>query len=290
MFVNESDAVVAQTPSYVNRRRNSSGQAYAWLALAVVVHAAAIALSGMGRVHLADTSVVTAEVDLIPWGSTAMQDNDVNVEAAVSRQATQASATDAAQVASTSPAEEVAHPFDDSRALPAEEKPVEVATPRKLESPPVKPKPIPVRTKREVIDKSVKPSAPQDSAIDVNKPSGSTNGPMTNSNGLNTQSQSAASAPTTGDDRGPKPLKNGKPPYPHAALRAKQEGIVVMNLDIGSDGLVNRAELARTSGVQALDQSALTTAMTWIFTPAIRGGKPVSERVQIGVKFDLKSQ
>jgi len=64
---------------------------------------------------------------------------------------------------------------------------------------------------------------------------------------------------------------------------------VFLNIDIGADGIVNRAELASSSGFELLDQSALDTAVKWVFSPAVKDGKPVAERVRIGVKFDLKN-
>src|SRR5262249_44719750 len=68
---------------------------------------------------------------------------------------------------------------------------------------------------------------------------------------------------------------NLPPPYPPDALAARLEGRVLLRVAIDAAGRVTDVRVHESSGVESLDQSALTTVRGWLFTPARRGGVPV---------------
>ena len=67
-------------------------------------------------------------------------------------------------------------------------------------------------------------------------------------------------------------LQNPKPPYPALSRRLNEQGKTTVRVLIGIDGLPQRAEIAKSSGFDRLDQAAITTIMGWRYVPGKRGG------------------
>ena len=67
-------------------------------------------------------------------------------------------------------------------------------------------------------------------------------------------------------------LQNPKPPYPALSRRLNEQGKTTVRVMIGADGLPQRAEIAKSSGFDRLDQAALATVMRWRYVPGKRGG------------------
>lgn len=82
--------------------------------------------------------------------------------------------------------------------------------------------------------------------------------------------------------------RNPKPPYPRTARRRGYEGIVVLKVEILSDGRVGEVRTKRSSGHPVLDRSALKTVKKWKFIPAKRGEKPIRVWAEIPIKFQLE--
>lgn len=78
------------------------------------------------------------------------------------------------------------------------------------------------------------------------------------------------------------------PPYPMIARRKAQQGQVIVRLTVLPSGLVEKAELVKSSGVAALDRAALDTLRLWRLQPALRAGEPVVSRIEIPIKFVLE--
>lgn len=108
----------------------------------------------------------------------------------------------------------------------------------------------------------------------------------------------ATRAPATGQnrerarpvvaDRAPRPLAgNPMPTYPREALRAGNEGSVVVAIAVDSTGVPTDVRVVERSGTRdrSLDRAAVNAARQWRFEPAIRDGKPAAATVQLPVDF-----
>jgi protein TonB len=81
---------------------------------------------------------------------------------------------------------------------------------------------------------------------------------------------------------------NPPPTYPAAARRRQQQGTVTVRVLVGADGSVERAEVAESSGFDALDDAALETVRSrWRFVPARRDGLAVESWVLVPIRFAL---
>ncbi len=82
-------------------------------------------------------------------------------------------------------------------------------------------------------------------------------------------------------------LSNPRPDYPEVARQQHQEGVVLVSVEVGTDGRASDVTLARSSGFPLLDTVALQAVRRWRFEPAQVGGLPVSSRVDVPVRFSL---
>ena len=84
-------------------------------------------------------------------------------------------------------------------------------------------------------------------------------------------------------------LKSVDPKYTTEAMRARIQGIVTLEVEVGADGLVKNVKvlksLDRSTG---LDDQAMKTAREWRFRPATYQGKPVPYIVIIEMTFNLR--
>jgi TonB family protein len=84
---------------------------------------------------------------------------------------------------------------------------------------------------------------------------------------------------------------NPKPPYPLEALEEGREGVVTLWATIAADGSVSAVRVYQSSGVPALDASALETVQQkWRFTPARRGNTPVAQDVILPIRFSIRGR
>ncbi len=86
----------------------------------------------------------------------------------------------------------------------------------------------------------------------------------------------------------PTALSAIRPHYPYAARTRGQEGSVTVHLRVTPGGEVDFAEVARSSGVAVLDQSAMAAARKATFKPAERDGRPVSAEMDLQFVFRLE--
>ena len=86
-------------------------------------------------------------------------------------------------------------------------------------------------------------------------------------------------------DQPPRLLKQTRPIYPQEAFIKKIEGIVMLEIVIGIDGKVGRAKVLRS--IPQLDSAAIQTVRQWVFSPAIKGGRPVSTIANAPVSFRI---
>jgi protein TonB len=89
-----------------------------------------------------------------------------------------------------------------------------------------------------------------------------------------------------GDIKEPKKIKDVKPVYPEAAKAAGVQGIVIIEVVIGTDGSVNEAKVLRP--VPELDRAAIDAVMQWKYTPTLLNGEPVKVIMTVTVTFTLQ--
>ena len=88
----------------------------------------------------------------------------------------------------------------------------------------------------------------------------------------------------------PRYLSNPTPAYPIPSRRRREEGIVLLNVQVEADGTPAAVSLNRSCGHPLLDRAALDAVRRWTFEPARAAGLPVSSLVVIPVRFSLSEQ
>lgn len=87
---------------------------------------------------------------------------------------------------------------------------------------------------------------------------------------------SSASAAVTPPRSDAAHLNNPKPVYPAVSRRLKEEGTVVLEVFIQSDGSVGDLRVKRSSGFARLDEAALAAVRRWKYLPARRGSEALA--------------
>lgn len=82
-------------------------------------------------------------------------------------------------------------------------------------------------------------------------------------------------------------LQNPPPVYPRLSQRLKEQGEVLLRVQVGMDGQPLEISLQQSSGHARLDQAAQKAVTQWRFEPAQRNGKPVVAWVVVPFEFAL---
>jgi protein TonB len=85
----------------------------------------------------------------------------------------------------------------------------------------------------------------------------------------------------------PRILHRTEPLYPETARRAKRQGVVVLEAEIGRDGLLRSARAVNPPLGFGLEDAALDALRSWRFTPARLNGEPVAVLYRLQVRFQL---
>ncbi len=80
---------------------------------------------------------------------------------------------------------------------------------------------------------------------------------------------------------------NPKPDYPPEAKRLRQQGVVLLKVEVGADGRAGGVSLERSSGFPLLDQAAIQAVKRWTFEPATVAGLPAASAVDVPIRFSL---
>lgn len=83
-------------------------------------------------------------------------------------------------------------------------------------------------------------------------------------------------------------LNNPRPPYPMVARRMGWSGKVVLNVEVLAEGSCGELSIFKSSGHDILDKAAMQTVKSWKFTPARRGGQPVTQWFKVPIQFSLE--
>jgi TonB family protein len=106
--------------------------------------------------------------------------------------------------------------------------------------------------------------------------------------GLNRSAMPGNSLPEAVSLAVPRYRENTNPTYPLIARIRGQQGIVILSVEIFTDGSVGSLKIKKSSGYTVLDKSALEAVKTWKFEPGRKIGKPTIMWVDVPVKFILK--
>jgi protein TonB len=87
----------------------------------------------------------------------------------------------------------------------------------------------------------------------------------------------------------PVPLRRPPPAYTAEAMRARLQGIVVLNCVVRPDGRCSDIRVMKSLDmVFGLDQQAIASAREWRFRPGMRMGEPVSVLVTLEIGFTIR--
>ena len=79
-----------------------------------------------------------------------------------------------------------------------------------------------------------------------------------------------------------------KPEYPSASLRAQEEGPVVLQFLIGTDGSAIDGKVERSSGYRRLDEAARRALALCKFKPGTEEGKAVQSWARIEYQWKIE--
>jgi protein TonB len=84
----------------------------------------------------------------------------------------------------------------------------------------------------------------------------------------------------------PRAIYTPEPEFSEEARKAKYQGVVVLNIIVGTDGRVHSPRVVRSLGM-GLDEKALEGVKTWKFDPSKKDGRAVAVEMNIEVAFNL---
>jgi len=88
----------------------------------------------------------------------------------------------------------------------------------------------------------------------------------------------------------PNYFQNPAPEYPTLAKQMRQEGLVLLSVDVDRDGLPIKVEIIKSSGFHMLDQAAIMAVSHWRFQPGRTGNLPIESVVTIPIRFTLEKE
>jgi protein TonB len=98
-----------------------------------------------------------------------------------------------------------------------------------------------------------------------------------------------ADASTAISDANLQVTRRVEPVYPAQSRRAGEQGTVVFNVFVDENGHPQQINIAKSSGFDKLDQSALQAIHRWMFNPAVRGSQKVAAWTSVRVTFRLEN-
>jgi protein TonB len=87
----------------------------------------------------------------------------------------------------------------------------------------------------------------------------------------------------------PIPLRRPPPAYTAEAMRARLQGVVVLNCVVRPDGKCSDIRVLKSLDMMfGLDQQAIASAREWVFRPGMRMGQPVPVVVTLEIGFTIR--
>lgn len=93
------------------------------------------------------------------------------------------------------------------------------------------------------------------------------------------------SAPIARDAR----LNNPEPQYPYESRRRGEEGQVILNVRVTTEGTAASVEVDKSSGYRRLDMTARKTVSRWKFIPARQNNLAVEASARVTIIFKLRA-
>jgi TonB family protein len=92
---------------------------------------------------------------------------------------------------------------------------------------------------------------------------------------------------TLAPDAGIAVLQRVLPQYPIESVRAGEEGSAVLQVLVDESGRASEVRVARSSGYERLDDSAVKAVSLWKFAPSTKGALAVATWGEMELRFDL---
>ena len=86
----------------------------------------------------------------------------------------------------------------------------------------------------------------------------------------------------------PNYFQNLAPEYPELARQMRQEGLVMLSVDVNKNGEAVKVDIIKSSGFRMLDQAAFKAVSHWKFHPGSIGNIPIESTVTVPIKFRLE--
>jgi len=86
----------------------------------------------------------------------------------------------------------------------------------------------------------------------------------------------------------PDDLHNEPPEYPEESRAAREQGVVILRVEVTSAGEPATVSILKSSGYFRLDQAAKHAVQHWKFHPAMTAGIPMSSEANVPVHFKLQ--
>jgi protein TonB len=86
----------------------------------------------------------------------------------------------------------------------------------------------------------------------------------------------------------PDDLLNQPPVYPEDSRAAREQGVVVLRVEVTPEGRASHVAILKSSGYFRLDQSARTAVRDWRFHPALIHNTATPSEVEVPVRFELQ--
>lgn len=83
-------------------------------------------------------------------------------------------------------------------------------------------------------------------------------------------------------------LTNPAPPYPTMSRRLREEGRVMVLVQLSAAGLPEQVSVKHSSGFERLDEAAVKAVRTWKFRPTKINGEPTADTVEVPIRFALR--
>lgn len=83
------------------------------------------------------------------------------------------------------------------------------------------------------------------------------------------------------------PISTPDPVYPEAARRMNVTGVVELSIVITDKGRIRDIKVLRSAPL-GMTESAVAAVRTWVYSPAILNGRPVSVRKRVIITFEMQ--